>query len=114
MSDAERIRAFLALDLPGPLIEAVAAWQVRALGAGRAVRPIRPDALHVTLAFLGDLTADEVARTTEVLLAQEAVPLPLRLAPSAVGVPAGAAPGDRLRGRERGGGDPAADTWRAG
>jgi 2'-5' RNA ligase len=44
---------FVALDLPDAAREELAAWR-DALVAGRAdLRPVRPDALHVTLVFLG-------------------------------------------------------------
>jgi 2'-5' RNA ligase len=81
------IRSFVALDLPGPLVDAVAGWQEAALGPVSSVRAIRPEALHVTLAFLGDRTPDEVERTAAVLGSLEVAPLPLRLAAAPVGVP---------------------------
>lgn len=49
-----RARLFVALDLPQAAEIALSAWQ-RALcaAAGRDLRPLRADALHVTLAFIG-------------------------------------------------------------
>jgi 2'-5' RNA ligase len=48
------VRLFVALDLPGDVRKAIVAWQGRAFGGhGRAVRVVRPESLHVTLAFLG-------------------------------------------------------------
>jgi 2'-5' RNA ligase len=48
-----RARLFLALDLPEPARDAIAVWRDE-LVAGRAdLRPVRPEALHVTLVFLG-------------------------------------------------------------
>ena len=48
-----RARLFLALDLPEPARAAIAAWRDE-LFSGRAdLRPVRPEALHVTLVFLG-------------------------------------------------------------
>jgi RNA 2',3'-cyclic 3'-phosphodiesterase len=48
-----RARMFVALDLPEPARGELAAWR-DALIAGRSdLRPVRPEALHVTLAFLG-------------------------------------------------------------
>lgn len=44
---------FLALDLPEPARASLASWR-DGLVAGRAdLRPVRPEALHVTLVFLG-------------------------------------------------------------
>ena len=48
-----RARLFLALDLPEPARASIAAWRDE-LTSGRAdLRPVRPEALHVTLVFLG-------------------------------------------------------------
>jgi 2'-5' RNA ligase len=57
---------FVALDLPEPARTRIAAWRDE-LAAGRSeLRPVAPDALHVTLAFLawqdeGD--AERIAKT---------------------------------------------------
>jgi 2'-5' RNA ligase len=58
-----RLRLFLALQLPDPVIEALADWQQREL-AGRIVPPTN---LHVTLAFLGSRPARELERVLGVL-----------------------------------------------
>ncbi len=47
-----RARLFVALDLPDEVREAIVAWGREAL-ADPALRPVAPDSLHVTLAFLG-------------------------------------------------------------
>lgn len=48
------VRLFVALELPGDARDRIVAWQEEALGGyGRALRLVRPAALHVTLAFLG-------------------------------------------------------------
>jgi RNA 2',3'-cyclic 3'-phosphodiesterase len=47
-------RLFVALELPGAVAEALVAWRDPLLrDAGEALRPVAPDALHVTLCFLG-------------------------------------------------------------
>jgi len=61
-ADVERIRAFLAVD-PGDALRAriaalVAAW--RDAPWGRHVRWVRPETLHLTLRFLGDVTPAEL------------------------------------------------------
>jgi 2'-5' RNA ligase len=48
-----RARLFVALDLPPARREAIAAWRDRAMGSRGELRPVAPDALHVTLCFLG-------------------------------------------------------------
>lgn len=47
-----RARLFVALDLPDELREGIAAWGREAL-EDPALRPVAPESLHVTLAFLG-------------------------------------------------------------
>jgi 2'-5' RNA ligase len=60
------IRLFVALDLPGAAVGALAAF--RAAAADEAVwRPLGDDTLHVTLAFLGYRPEDDVAAVAGVL-----------------------------------------------
>ena len=82
------IRAFVALDLPERVVAAVAAWQEEALGSSE-LRPIRPEALHLTLAFLGDREEAEIDRAREVVMAyeNEAGPVPIELESEPQGVP---------------------------
>jgi RNA 2',3'-cyclic 3'-phosphodiesterase len=53
----ERLRLFLALQLPGRVLDAVAAWQEQRL---RGVRAVPREHLHVTLVFLGHRPAGEL------------------------------------------------------
>ena len=63
---AERLRLFVALDLPAPARAALAAF--RDAEADPAVwRPVSDKALHLTLAFLGHRDAGDVARVQAVL-----------------------------------------------
>lgn len=43
----------MALDLPGEARAEIAGWRERALAGRRELRPVAPEALHVTLVFLG-------------------------------------------------------------
>jgi len=56
------IRAFFAVDLDAPVREAASAVAnaLRASPGGEHVRWVRPEALHVTLRFLGDIDASRV------------------------------------------------------
>ena len=83
----ERIRAFLALDPPPATVDAVSAWQRRALGDG--LRPLGPDGLHLTLVFLGDRDPAAIEGAAIALKAATAGsgPIAVALAPAPIGLP---------------------------
>jgi 2'-5' RNA ligase len=62
-----RARLFVALDLPDRVRDGLAAWQERAL-SDPALRPMRPEALHVTLCFLGYHPEKAIPRIAELLV----------------------------------------------
>jgi 2'-5' RNA ligase len=49
----ERVRLFVALELPGDVREALAGWRDRVMRGADGLRAIAPEALHATLCFLG-------------------------------------------------------------
>jgi 2'-5' RNA ligase len=58
---------FVALDLPEDGRAALAEWRDRLVAGREDLRPVRPDALHVTLVFLGwqdESAAKAIAETT--------------------------------------------------
>lgn len=61
-----RARLFVALDLPDELRDGVVAWGREAL-ADPALRPVAPESLHVTLAFLGYRPEKEIERIAAVV-----------------------------------------------
>jgi 2'-5' RNA ligase len=61
-----RARLFVALDLPDELREEIVAWGREAL-ADPALRPVAPESLHVTLAFLGYRPEKEIERIAAVV-----------------------------------------------
>jgi 2'-5' RNA ligase len=65
-SKSPRARLFVALDLPDQLREEVAAWGRGAL-ADPALRPVAPESLHITLAFLGYRPEKEIDRIAELV-----------------------------------------------
>jgi len=56
----ERVRLFVALELPEHVREALVKWRAGALRGGEGLRLIAPEALHVTLCFLGWRGAQEI------------------------------------------------------
>ncbi len=60
-------RLFAALEVPPAVREALAAFGSAAAGDDFALRPVRPDALHVTLSFLGHRALDDIEPAAEVI-----------------------------------------------
>jgi RNA 2',3'-cyclic 3'-phosphodiesterase len=62
-----RARMFVALDLPPDGRAALAEWRDRLVAGREDLRPVRPEALHVTLVFLGwqdESAAEAIAEAT--------------------------------------------------
>ena len=78
-TDGERIRAFVALQLPPALIDEVVDWQRSALAGRNSLRPVPAESLHLTLAFLGNREPEEMRLVGEMLGELEAPPVGLRL-----------------------------------
>jgi 2'-5' RNA ligase len=66
-----RVRLFIALDLPERVRAGVGRWGSEAL-ADPALRPVGPELLHITLAFLGYLPEKEIPRLGEIVEASRA------------------------------------------
>jgi len=69
-----RARLFVALDLPEETREGLVAWGREALG-DPALRPVAPESLHITLAFLGYRPEKEIEAIAAVV-AESAAPAP--------------------------------------
>jgi RNA 2',3'-cyclic 3'-phosphodiesterase len=72
----ERLRLFLALELPRDVEEILRAWSERELAGGR-----RPATLHVTLAFLGSRPRSELDSIVGALRESAAESAPFELEP---------------------------------
>lgn len=70
---------FIALDLPDAVRAGLEAWGAAEL-RDPALRPVSPQSLHITLAFLGYRPEKEIPRLAEVLsaVAEESVEIELR------------------------------------
>jgi 2'-5' RNA ligase len=69
-----RARLFVALDLPEETREGLVAWGMEAL-RDTALRPVAPESLHITLAFLGHRPEEEIEAIAEAVR-ESAAPAP--------------------------------------
>jgi 2'-5' RNA ligase len=77
---SERVRLFVALELPPRVRDALARWGAQALRVTGGLRPLAEDHLHVTLCFLGWQAASEVGPLAAACAQVAAcAPPPLRL-----------------------------------
>src|SRR5215217_863414 len=81
-----RARLFVALDLPDPIRAGLELWQARGLG-DEALRPVRPEALHVTLCFLSYHPEREIERIASLVTGVEPRRVEIRFAADPVPVP---------------------------
>lgn len=72
----ERLRIFLALELPAEVVDELGCWGARHLAEGRRV-----DSFHVTLAFLGRRPRSELDAILEALHREAAAAAPFSLEP---------------------------------
>jgi 2'-5' RNA ligase len=86
-----RARLFVALDLPQDVRAGLVDWQQTAL-ADPALRVVAPDALHITLVFLGYQAEKEVKAIAKAALAVEAPAPAVELVAQPVGIPRGKRP----------------------
>jgi RNA 2',3'-cyclic 3'-phosphodiesterase len=92
-----RARLFVALDLPETVRGGIIGWGRKAL-ADPALRPLSPQSLHITLAFLGYLPEKEIGRLAGIVAEFESpapaielrdpVPVPPRGRPRLFALPA--------------------------
>ena len=82
---------FLALDLPEEARARLVTWRDALLDGRRDVRPVPPEALHVTLVFLGWQYERDVERIARAAFAADLPPVELE-AQEVVGVPRGRRP----------------------
>jgi RNA 2',3'-cyclic 3'-phosphodiesterase len=86
-----RARLFVALDLPQDVRSGLVDWQRGAL-SDPALRPVKPDALHITLVFLGYQAQKDARKIAKQAFSIEAAAPAVELAAEPVGVPGGKRP----------------------
>lgn len=86
-----RARLFVALDLPQDVRVGLVDWQRTAL-ADPALRVVKPDALHITLVFLGYQAEKDVKTIAKAAFDVDAEAPAVELAAEPVGIPRGKRP----------------------
>jgi 2'-5' RNA ligase len=77
---SEKIRTFIAIDLPASVREVISRTQERLRKVGLGIRWVRPQGIHLTLKFLGDIEKSDVEKIGDAmgLAAGGAFPFSLR------------------------------------
>jgi len=71
------VRCFVAVELPPAMREEIG--RLQACIATEGLRLVKPDLVHVTLKFLGDVPAARVAQVGDALAGIDAAPFPVRV-----------------------------------
>lgn len=58
----EKLRAFIAISLPAPVLKAIVTAQETLKGSGLKIRWVRKEGIHLTVKFLGDIDRDDVEK----------------------------------------------------
>ncbi|RLC09598.1 MAG: RNA 2',3'-cyclic phosphodiesterase [Deltaproteobacteria bacterium] len=58
---SEKIRAFIAIPLPESILKAISAAQEKLRRTGLGIRLVRPEGIHLTLKFLGNISPTDVS-----------------------------------------------------
>jgi 2'-5' RNA ligase len=77
----QRARLFVALDLPAEARSRLVEWQEAALAGRPDLRPVAPEALHVTLVFIGHRPEPEVEPIAQAVVGAARGFAPARLRP---------------------------------
>jgi RNA 2',3'-cyclic 3'-phosphodiesterase len=81
-----RARLFVALDLPDDVRAGIVDWQRTAL-SDPALRPVRPESLHITLVFLGYQAEKDVRRISKAAFDVEAMAPAVEVITEPLGLP---------------------------
>ncbi len=71
------VRCFVAVDLPDGMREEIG--RIQSIIATDELRLVKPELVHITLKFLGEVPAERVERIVEALRAIRAAPFPARV-----------------------------------
>lgn len=82
----EKLRAFIAFELSEEIIAAIKTVQADLKARGFNVRWTRPESIHLTLKFLGDIYAEDVDKIEDIMAAATTNRHPITLAAKGIGV----------------------------
>jgi RNA 2',3'-cyclic 3'-phosphodiesterase len=83
----EKIRSFIAIELPQEVRQALASLQAKLKSAGNIpVRWVDPGSIHLTLKFLGDIDSGSTNKIAETMAEASSVIHPFNIAVSGTGV----------------------------
>ncbi|MCP3952902.1 MAG: RNA 2',3'-cyclic phosphodiesterase [Desulfobacterales bacterium] len=82
----DRIRGFIAIPLPREVIDRARTLQAQLREAGLRMRWVRPEAMHLTLKFLGDIDRTRIGEIDQALGTAVASTGPLALSAKGLGV----------------------------
>ena len=63
----EKLRAFIAISLPEPVLQGIVTAQETLKRSGLKIRWVRKEGIHLTLKFLGDIDRDSVEKISEAM-----------------------------------------------
>ncbi len=66
-SDQQKIRTFIAVHVPETVRKQIAEFQNRLKPYGGNIRWVRPESIHITLKFLGDVLAEQIESITNAI-----------------------------------------------
>jgi 2'-5' RNA ligase len=81
-----RLRAFVAVEIPKGLLETLGAVQLELQRQGVRARWVKPGSIHLTLKFLGNIPAGQVADVADAVRAAACRHAPMRLSAGGMGV----------------------------
>lgn len=64
---ADKIRAFIAIGLPDPVLHGIGNVQAGLKQSGVKIKWVRPESVHLTLKFLGDIPVSQVGQIGDAL-----------------------------------------------
>ncbi|MGV8074602.1 MAG: RNA 2',3'-cyclic phosphodiesterase [Syntrophobacteraceae bacterium] len=79
------IRTFIAIDLPSTVREAIGKLESELRGTQASVRWVRPESIHLTLKFLGNVSQEQVEGIQKALQEVASAVAPFRLQPIGCG-----------------------------